>query len=85
MSVRGKGEGWGGEGGVSEDIVSGLSDGVKSVELEEGEGDEETCVDSGPREWNEREKKLAELCVDLIKVRSYVISPSVVCGSLSIL
>ena len=57
--VRGRGEGWGG-GGVTSGKIGELCEGVQEVKL--GGGGE------GPREWNEREKQLAEPCVDLIKV-----------------
>ena len=59
--ARGRGEGWG--GGTSGGEIGDLCEGVEEVKLgEEVEGG------GGPREWDEREKQLAEPCVDLIKV-----------------
>ena len=66
--VRGRGEGWGG-GGVTSGEIGELCEGVQEVKL--GGGGE------GPREWNEREKQLAESCVDLISIVRYFLIPRI--------
>ena len=58
-AVRGRGEGW---GGTDSGDIGDICEGVQEVKLgEEGGG-------VGQREWNDREKQLAEPYVDLIKV-----------------
>lgn len=62
QAERGRGEEWGeGKGGVEE-----ICEGVRGVQVDsEGECD-------GPQEWTERERQLAEPCIQLIKVHSRI-------------
>ena len=60
-AVQGKGEGL---GGMASGEVGALCEGVQEVKLGGGRRVE------GPREWNARERQLAQSCVGLIKVSS---------------